>query len=62
MEKSVDHVLGEMSGPAHSSTDAVDEEEEADEEEGTTRYRLTPSVDGKPYSLAMHNSIDPIVG
>jgi hypothetical protein len=51
-----------MSGPAHSSIDTVEDDDEAEDDDPTTRYRLRPSVEGSPYSLAMHSSIDPMVG
>lgn len=53
------HVEGEMSGP-DASSERVEEEE--DDEAWLQRYRLKPTVEGKPYSLAMRRSMLPMVG
>ena len=50
-----------MSGPAHSSVDTVEDEEE-EEDPATTRYNPRPLVEGKPNSLAMLSSMEPMVG
>lgn len=57
----MDHVDGEMSGPAHSSVDIVEAADEV-EEEALTRNISRPTVAGSPYSLAMESSMDPMVG
>lgn len=61
MENRVDHVEGDISGPAHSSVETVDAEEDIEDAE-LTRNSSRPVVDGSPYSLAMQSNMDPIVG